>query len=206
MANLLEKIRSLQPHTRMFAIVASVLFVLDQWTKYLAIAHLTNAFSVGGTETLGFWDKISRFLWTEHPARSGRVEVLENFWHFVYVENPGAAWGFLANSGEAFRTPFFLIVSVAAMAFIISYFRKTTEGQTWLRVALACVFSGAVGNFVDRVRLGYVIDFIDWHWYDSARWPTFNVADAAISVGVVMLLIDSFVNRESSDTAKGAEA
>ena len=57
------------------------------------------------------------------------------------------------------------------------------------------VFGGAIGNFLDRVRLGYVIDFIDWHWYDKATWPTFNVADAGISIGVGLLLLELVISR-----------
>ncbi len=117
------------------------------------------------------------------------VEVVESFWHFRYVENPGAAWGFLSGSAAWFRTPFFLVMSTLAMGFMVYYFRQTRPGQWLVRLALALVFGGAVGNFLDRVRLGYVIDFIDWHWYD-AHWPTFNIADACISVGVCLMVID----------------
>ena len=122
--------------------------------------------------------------------------MLENFWHFRYAENPGAAWSFLAGAPDWFRTPFFLVVAVAAMIFIIVYFRKTHPEQTLLQIALAMIFGGALGNFIDRFRLGYVIDFIDWHWYASASWPTFNVADAGITVGVVLMALDMVIHNE----------
>ena len=80
------------------------------------------------------------------------------------------------------------------MIFIIVYVKKSLPEQKLLRLALALVFGGAIGNFLDRVRLGYVIDFIDWHWYNKFTWPTFNVADAAISVGVGLLIVDMIVH------------
>jgi signal peptidase II len=80
-------------------------------------------------------------------------------------------------------------VSIAAMIFIINYFKKTTAGQWLLRLALALVFGGAIGNFIDRLHLSYVIDFIDWY-VGSTHWPTFNVADAAISSGVGLLILE----------------
>ena len=190
-----------------FSGVALVVVGLDQWTKWLAVAHLTHAFSVDlGQPALDWGEKVSRFLWMRDPIRSGAVSVLDDFWHFRYVQNPGAAFGFLSGSTSAWRTPFFTIVSLGAMVFIVSYFRKTTPKQKILRSALALVMGGAIGNFVDRVRLGYVIDFIDWHWYDKARWPTFNIADAAISVGVALLLLDVFMNPQSPTSQKTSKA
>lgn len=175
-----------------FGLVALGVAVLDQISKWLAIAHLTTAFGPQ-PDALSFGARLQRFLWTVHPARAESVSVLDNFWHYRYVENPGAAWGFLSQSLSAWRTPFFLCVSLSAMAFIVICQRKAAPEQRALRTGLAMVFGGAVGNFVDRVRLGYVIDFIDWHYYDKAAWPTFNVADAAITIGVGILLLDLFL-------------
>ena len=113
--------------------------------------------------------------------------MIENFFHFTYVRNQGAAFGILSDS--AFRLPFFIGVSIVAVVGIVWYYSKIKTQQTLLRYALALVLSGAVGNFIDRVRLGEVIDFIDVHWYQY-HWPAFNIADSAISVGVALLLID----------------
>ena len=173
----------------LFAVTAGVVLIFDQVTKFWALGALTHAFdSVGGE--VGFGDKIERFLWLRHPLTARSVEVLESFWRFRYAENPGSAWSFLAGAPGWFRTPFLLAVSLAAMVFILVYYRRTPAEQNLVRVALALIFGGALGNLFDRARLGYVIDFIDWHWYDKATWPTFNVADAAISVGVGLMLLD----------------
>ncbi len=181
------------PRRRMFAAVVVLAVIADQLSKFWAVGALTRAFETDGEE-LGFFGKLSRFLWTAHPARTRPVTVLEDFWHFRYAENPGAAWSFLASAPEWFRQPFFLAVSAAAMVFIVIYFRRATDEQKLLRWGLALVMGGAVGNFLDRVRLGYVIDFIDWHWYDLATWPTFNIADSCISVGVGLLVLDMLKN------------
>lgn len=184
------------PQGVVFSLVAAFVFFLDQMTKWWAVGALTDVFaSVSGGEELGFFAKLDRFLWVRHPARVGEVTVLENFWHFRYVENPGAAWGFLSGAASALRTPFFLLVSLAAMIFIVVYFRRTAKTQLWLRTALVLVFAGALGNFVDRARFGYVVDFIEWHWYAKASWPVFNVGDAAISTGVVMMLLEMFFKK-----------
>lgn len=173
-----------------FAAIASVVVFLDQCSKWWAVSKLTLLFHDETNGALSLSDKLNRFLWDQHPSRSQIVTVLNDFWHFRYVENPGAAWGMLAGSAAWFRTPFFLIISLGAMAFILNYFRRTLPEQRLLRAALALVFGGAIGNFLDRIRLGYVIDFIDWHWYDKATWPTFNVADSAITIGVIILFVE----------------
>ncbi|MEE2960087.1 MAG: signal peptidase II [Myxococcota bacterium] len=177
---------------QLFIIIAALVAILDQWTKWLAIEHLTHAFSAQ-TSGLGpaenFSERLDRFLWLTHPLRSGSVEILKDFWHFRYVENPGAAFGFLASSSSSLRTPFFLIVTILAMGFVLMMYKQSEPEQHLFRISLALVFGGAIGNFLDRVRLGYVIDFIDWHWYNEFTWPTFNVADAGISIGACLLLV-----------------
>lgn len=177
---------------RAFALLAAFIVVADQITKYLAVAHLTRAFEGATT----FAERLSAFQTEKHPRPARAVTVLEDFWHFRYAENTGAAFSFLADADSSFRVPFFILITLLAMIFIVVYFRKSDPEDLWPRVALSLVFGGALGNFIDRVRLGYVIDFISWHWYDKAVWPTFNVADSAISVGVVALVLHSFVSRK----------
>lgn len=163
----------------------------DQLTKYLAVSRLTTA--LDGRE--GFVDRLHGFmveLKLEQRAVH-TVRVLDDYWHHRYVENPGAAWGLFANLPDGVRGPFFGIITIASVAFILWMYRRVPAGQTFLLTALALVLSGALGNFIDRLLRGYVIDFIDWHWRNQPglRWPTFNIADALISVGVVMMLLDA---------------
>ena len=113
-----------------------------------------------------------------------------------YVRNQGAAWGMLSDAKDHFRVPFFFLVTVVALAAISFYFRATPPHHKLARYALALIFSGAIGNFIDRVRLGYVIDWIDVHWRIFGweyYFPNFNVADSAITVGVVFLLVDTIL-------------
>ena len=119
--------------------------------------------------------------------------VVENFFNITYLRNKGAAFGVLANSG--YRLPFFILVSLVAIAVIIVVFYRLRPDQKFTAFSLALIFSGALGNLIDRVRLGEVIDFLDAHWY-SHHWPAFNIADSAICVGVFLLAIDMFIEEK----------
>ncbi len=113
-----------------------------------------------------------------------------------YVRNQGAAWGMLSDAKDHFRIPFFFLVTAVALVAISLYFRATPPHHKLARYALALIFSGAIGNFIDRVRLGYVIDWIDVHWRIFGwqyYFPNFNVADSAITVGVTLLLVDTIL-------------
>jgi signal peptidase II len=207
MQRLREFLATWSPRRRLFATVVVLGVIFDQLSKFWAVGALTRAFDAGREGTAAsFGAKLSRFLWDAHPARGRAVTVLEDFWHFRYAENPGAAWSFLASAPEWFRQPFFLLVSLVAMAFIVVYFRRTTDAQRLVRWGLSLVFAGAVGNFIDRARLGYVIDFIDWHWYDKATWPTFNVADSCITVGVAILVLDMLKNPKGAPASQPASS
>lgn len=115
------------------------------------------------------------------------IPVLENFFHITYVRNKGAAFSFLSNA--SWRLPFFITVSIVAALVILIAFNRLRDDQRLAHTSLAMIFSGAVGNLVDRIRLGEVIDFLDAHWYRH-HWPAFNVADSLICVGVFLLAID----------------
>jgi len=145
---------------RMLVIISIVVLALDQATKF----YIDSRFKLFESLT-----------------------VVENFFNITYVRNKGAAFGIFANS--AFRVPFFIGVSLLASLGILWYLRRLRREQRLLATALSLIFAGAVGNLIDRIRLGEVIDFLDAHWYQY-HWPAFNVADSAITVGVGLLLID----------------
>ena len=115
------------------------------------------------------------------------ITLVENFFNITYVRNRGAAFSFLANA--SWRLPFFITVSFVAAIVILIAFKKLRDDQRLAQVSLAMIFPGAVGNLIDRVRLGEVIDFLDVHWYQH-HWPAFNVADSLICVGVALLALD----------------
>lgn len=116
------------------------------------------------------------------------VDVMPGFFRLIYAENPGAAWGFLRDAPLLIRIVFLQIVSLFAMGLIVVVVWKTPAGFMPSVVGLAMIMGGAVGNFVDRFLRTVVVDFLDMFIGDS-HWPTYNVADIGITVGVALLLI-----------------
>jgi lipoprotein signal peptidase len=145
-------------------------------------------------------DQVTKRL-AERHVRGSIVRVMPGF-DLRYARNPGAAWGLFADMSERSRRPFFVGVSILAMTFIVFTYTRASQEQRRLRLALALVLGGAIGNFIDRMAYGYVVDFIDWHARLFGRmrhWPTFNVADAGITVGVLLLALDIFPRRARSE-------
>ena len=145
---------------RVLSIVTIITLVLDQATKLY----------------------IARTL----PLHS-MISVIENFFTITYLRNKGAAFGMLATS--PWRLPFFILVSLVAGVVIIIVINKLRDDQKIASFALSLIFAGALGNLIDRISYGEVIDFIYVHWSDH-YWPAFNVADSAICVGVFLLALD----------------
>jgi signal peptidase II len=117
--------------------------------------------------------------------------VIGGFLNITYVRNPGAAFSFLADAPPVFRFVFFVTVTVLAIILVLTYITRSKIEEPFMTFALSLILSGAVGNLIDRVRFGEVIDFIDVY-IGSYHWPAFNVADSAISVGAVILLLEMF--------------
>jgi signal peptidase II len=143
-------------------------------------------------------DQATKYYIDSHFALYESVTVLPNFFHISYVRNQGAAFGLLAN--HAFRVPFFISVAVIAAIGILWYLHRLGDGPKRHILALSLIFSGAVGNLIDRIRLGEVIDFIVVHWYQY-HWPAFNVADSSICIGVGLLLLDLWQQEKARKNA-----
>lgn len=125
--------------------------------------------------------------------------VIPHFFDIQYVHNKGGAFGLFSNSHEYIRWVLFLVFPVFCMGLIFSILKDTTNK---LQVtALGLIFGGAIGNYIDRVRLGYVIDFIDWYVKDW-HWPIFNIADSFIVVGVFILIVFYFLERKNPPVTK----
>jgi signal peptidase II len=167
---------------------------LDQVTKYLAVARLTDLFHRVGAETLG--ERLRAFVGYKHleALATEPYVVFRPLWRMVYVENPNAAFGLGNFLPPGARIAVFFVAATVAAGAAIHYYRKLDADQRFLRVALSLVLAGDVGNLIDRALRRYVIDFVDWHWWNRTdlRWPTFNVADAMLVVGVIMLLLKPF--------------
>lgn len=190
-------------------VFALALVLVDQWVKYEVVAGLTTRFD--GLATVG-----ARLAALYGPApeagfdglhfRPRRPVVLSpDFLMLRYAENPGAAFGLFRKLPASARGPLFHLVSIGAVLLITTYFLRLggTKEEQWARVGLPLVLGGALGNWVDRLARGFVIDFIEAHWKDAYTWPSFNVADSAIVVGVILLLVDGMVRRERKPAPSG---
>lgn len=137
---------------------------------------------------LAVLDQLSKY-WVSARFDYGETRAVTGFFNLVLTHNQGAAFSFLANAG-GWQRGFFIVIALVAIV-VISVLLARHAGQTLFCVALALILGGAIGNVVDRVALGYVVDFLDFHlagWH----WPAFNLADSAITVGAVLLIADSF--------------
>ena len=131
----------------------------------------------------------------EHLALLDRsVDLIPGFMKLVYAENPGAAWGFMRDASDTLRLAFFSLVAVAAALAMIWAIWTGWMGSVFGTLALGAILGGAVGNLIDRLRYQVVVDFI-LNYVGDARWPVYNVADVAISVGVGLILIEMLLAR-----------
>jgi signal peptidase II len=155
----------------LFGVFLALSLGLDQWTKALARTHL---------RPLGPWNP---------------KVVIEGFFNLRYSENPGVAFGMLQQmpGGKFVLTA----LAIAAIVLVVMYLRRTDPDATRLHVALGLVGGGALGNVIDRISYGRVTDFIVWH-VKAHEWPTFNVADAALCIGVALMMLDMIATRPSS--------
>ena len=136
-------------------------------------------------------DQVTKIWIDTHMRLYESKSILSGFFDFYYIRNPGAAFGFLSNSQSDLRIPFFIGISLFAITIILYLFHKLEDSEYIIPIALSLVLGGAVGNLIDRIRLGEVIDFILIH-YKQFRWPAFNVADIAITAGVFLLIVRMF--------------
>ena len=141
--------------------LAGLVIVLDQLSKWVVLSHI----------------------------QFGETIYVAPFWNWVLTFNPGAAFSFLADQ-PGWQRWFFTILALGVSAWMAVEIRRHPE-QKLLSLALALVMGGALGNVVDRVRFGAVVDFIQWH-AAGFYWPAFNVADSAITVGAVLMVWDQF--------------
>jgi len=140
--------------------------------------------------------------WAARALRFGDERtIIHGFLDFVYTENPGIAFGQLQEGGS-FGRWFFVVLAIAAAVAVFYYFLRTPRNDDRVLGACALLLAGISGNLTDRVRLGYVIDFIVAH-AGSWHWPTFNVADASISIGALLLAYDLIFERKRAPAVSG---
>lgn len=159
-----------------YLLAAGAVFMIDQVTKAWAVRRL-------------------RF--------GGDITVIDGFFNLVYAENTGVAFSMLDNNGDAGRWGLSAIAGLAAI-FVLFYFWRIPRTQDRLLGALALLLAGIVGNFTDRVRLGFVVDFIQVHYKDW-YYPVFNVADMAICFGAGLLILDMFWTKNEPTKEENVE-
>jgi signal peptidase II len=125
------------------------------------------------------------------------------FFNLYYVHNEGAAFSFLADQGGWQRWFFSAIAAIASIIFVI-WMAKTPKQHRLLSIAFALILSGALGNLIDRVLFGYVIDFLDFHWQGS-HFAAFNIADSVIFIGAALMIVESFTQQDSQKNNKKNE-
>jgi signal peptidase II len=186
-----------RPRFLFFGIVAAITLLLDISSKAWAEISLTG-----------------------RPMHEPSILLVKNHLTLTLAYNKGGAWGLLQDSSELVRLPFFLAVSVLAVMFIVSLYGKLAAGQNALKWGLPLVLGGALGNLSDRITRSSVIDFIDYRaewvlgmnkliaklakgWALTDHWPTFNVADIAICIGVGLMAVDMFTSRRGHGHGHG---
>ncbi len=134
------------------------------------------------------------------------VEILPVF-DLTLLHNTGAAWSFLSDAG-GWQRWLFISIAIGVSSWMALWLAKLERNQQWLAASLALILGGAIGNVIDRIALGYVVDFISVHWQEH-YFPAFNIADCAITVGAIMMAIDAFFlegRREAAAAAAAAPA
>jgi len=154
------------------AIIAGTVIVLDQITKALILMHVPLH------ETLS---------------------VIPGFFNIAHIQNPGGAFGFMANQGPGLRSVLFLFISTIAIGAIFFFYKTTPGSDKWITTSLSLIFGGAIGNLIDRIRFGQVVDFLDFYIYHY-HWPSFNVADSAITIGITIFIVHMLFVRKDSQT------
>ncbi len=146
-------------------------------------------------------DQLTKLYVHTHFQLGDSVPVIAGYFNITYVRNFGAAFGFLAESHPGFREMFFLAMPPFALLIILLILRGVRDSDFPQILALSAVFGGAIGNYIDRLRFRYVIDFLDFHLQSTYSWPAFNVADSAIVGGVGLLLVLMlFEKKQKSET------
>ena len=141
-------------------------------------------------------DQVTKIWIVERFAYGERMTIIEGFFNLTHVRNPGGAFSFLATLPPDMRQAFFLGTGIVAIALLGVFLWKLEPGQRLSAIAIGAVLGGAVGNLSDRIVYGEVIDFLDFRLINGYIWPTFNVADCCIVVGVGILMLEMLLEQD----------
>jgi signal peptidase II len=132
-------------------------------------------------------DQLTKALIARSILFQSSKSIIPGFFNLTHIRNRGAIFGFFSHSESRILFIFLTLVSLVALGLVIYYFFKTPSSQRFMKISLSVILAGALGNLMDRLFRGYVIDFLDFH-IKNWHWPSFNVADACITVGAFLLI------------------
>jgi len=137
-------------------------------------------------------DQVTKFYIASNFELYQSIEIIRGFFNITYIRNSGVAFGMFSNLKGSFIQIVFIAIYIIAIISILILYRET---HGYSHIALSLIFSGAIGNLIDRIFRGEVVDFMDFHW-QNYHWPAFNVADSCITVGVGLLMISIIISNE----------
>ena len=161
--------------------------------KYFILTSMTGAIVA--------LDQLTKMYIYTYFRLGESVAIIPGFFNITSVRNPGAAFGFLAETNPVFREAFFLILPPVAMIIILVILNKVANDDTVQIVALSLIFGGAIGNYIDRIRFQQVIDFLDFHLKNYYTWPAFNIADICIVTGIIIFIL--LIIKDTKEELKG---
>ncbi len=132
-------------------------------------------------------DQTSKYAVQHIMAPHDYITVVPGFFNLTYIQNPGAAFGLFGKTTDTLRSVLLIGISLVALLVLFLMYIKVRERDLLLHTSIALIIGGAIGNLIDRIRLQWVIDFLDFYW-DRYHWPAFNLADAAITIGTLILM------------------
>ena len=146
-------------------------------------------------------DQISKLYFENSLSLYEQIVIIPDYFSWTLAYNTGAAFSFLADAG-GWQRWFFAVVALVVSGVLLVWMKGLKPHETWVAVALALVLGGALGNLFDRVAYGHVIDFILVHWQSRWYFPAFNLADSAITLGAIMLVLDMFRSKPSEEVVE----
>lgn len=147
--------------------------------KYIKLAIIAGLIVI--------FDQITKAVILNAMPLYHSVPVIPGFFSLTHIHNPGGAFGFLANQSSSIRNFLFLFISLLAICLIFYFYKNTPKTHPLLSTGFAMIFGGAIGNLIDRIRFGKVVDFLDFY-IGNLHWPAFNVADSAVTVGIFIFI------------------
>ena len=133
-------------------------------------------------------DQVTKALILHYLPLHQNIAVIPGLFDITHIHNPGGAFGFMSGVSSKLRSIIFLFISSLAVGLIFYFYKKTPPSLPWLAAAFALIFGGAIGNLVDRLRFGVVVDFLDFY-IGNWHWPAFNIADSAITIGIIIFIV-----------------